>query len=292
MPSKAAQVFGTSERKPNRVVVRPIKPASSFVTPSTVPHSDTSKSLPGKLVDPHSNVRRRHSGAYRRNRAGRRSSGRGSKQSSDVESTPPLPKIITPYESISPPTPPAKDTPPNHRPADLPPSPLRRAHPSEDLRESYGANVGNGMKLQFPQFALSPSLSQSAVPNHGGTSPTKALPYTAEDYKKLIQGEALQWRYPDVSDVSSEKEGSRNAPPAAENVKALQLPHPNRQSNGLHDNNRNSSQLSPLPPRFYSPSNRSAHSFAEGETPSKNVSAPSLLSFTCEADLAPSITPP
>ncbi|KAH7374391.1 hypothetical protein BKA66DRAFT_534274 [Pyrenochaeta sp. MPI-SDFR-AT-0127] len=274
MPSKAAQVLGTSERIPHRVVLRPIKPAVPLVSPKKVPHSDTSKSLPGKLVDPPYHARHHRSGSFRRNRAGRRSPGRDTKLSSKAENKAPFSKVNTLNESVSPPTPPAKDTPPNYRPTVLPPSPLRRAPPSEDLRESYGAHVDNGTALQLPEFALSPSLSQTTIPDHGETSPKKFRAYTAEEYTKLIEGEALEWPYPETDDSSG---GSQVASSVVGIGEALQLPRPDGRSNQALDSNRNSPHISFLQPRFYSPSNRSAHSFAEGETPSKNSDVGRLL---------------
>lgn len=280
MPSKAAQVLGTSARKPHIIEVRPIKPSRPFKTPTKVSRSDTSKSLPGKIVDPHNYARRHHSGSSRRHRtSGRRSPG--SKQSSDAENTPPVPRIIASTESVSPPTPPAKDTPPTVRPA-RESSPLRRAPQSEDLRESYEAYVDKGMKLQFPEFALSPSPSSNAVPDNGGLSPTKFRPYTAEDYTKLIEGEPFQWPYSEGDDSSGQQDSKQSAPLTTQNVEALYLPR----SDGL-------SHEGLLLPRFYSPSNRSVCSFAEGETASKNVSAQSPLPlnhlFSRATHIAPSL---
>ena len=177
------------------------------------------------------------------------------------------------FDSMTPPTPPAKDTPPKPRLAVNPPSPLRRAPPHEDLRECYGdlSDRGSHEQLQFPMFALSPSPLKTAIQGKGGVSPTKFCPYTVEDYSKLIEGEALQWPYPEEDEVSEVKAGGHSAPLVAESRHSLQLPLSSR-SEDRHYNERLGRRLSPLPPRFYSPSNRSVQLFGDGESPSQNVS--------------------
>jgi hypothetical protein len=282
MPSKAAQIFGTTGRQPHVMQVRPIKPARPFEqVPTKVFRSDTAKSLPAKVAHPDDYNRRHHSGSSRRNRtSGRRSPSGGSprKHSSDVENTPPMPRKNAVFESAIPPTPPAKDTPPDQRAA----SPLRRVAPTHDLRESYDT-YKDSTKMRFPDFALSPLPSRGILPTSGGASPTKFRPYTAEDYTKLIGGEPLQWPYPERSDSLGKTEGGRSATMAGANLEAPYLRRPDRQSAEHENSNRVSDQFSPLHPRFYSPTHLSARGFAEGETPSKNVSAPSRLPFTCNS---------
>ncbi|KAL6704214.1 hypothetical protein ACN47E_008471 [Coniothyrium glycines] len=246
MPSKAAQVLGTSARRRHVVQPRPIKSAQSTGTPTKIRRSGTAKSLPPKVVDSEDYSRRHHR--------------RGSTQRQrDAENTPPVPQVNCSFETTVPPTPPAKDTPPESRSMHAPSSPLRRAAPAQDLRESYDTYLDKGMKLRFPAFALSPSPScMNNEQRAGGTSPTKFRPYTAEDYSKLIE----DCEYP----LSPSK-----------SIEALQLAVPELWKALSHEGKRTSRFLSPLPPRFYSPSNRSVRLFAEGESPSKNSDTSRLL---------------
>jgi hypothetical protein len=321
MPSKAAQVFGQAPRNPTKVVVRPIKPAGPFNTPTKASRSDTTKSLPAKILNQDTHTRRHHNGAARRNRAAsRRSPPRGRRQSLDAENTPPVPGVNRSFESGPPPTPPAKDTPPESRAIVQPTSPLRRTAPSQHLRESYSVNDDALVQLQFPAFALSPSPSKSHNAEDAGKSPTKYLPCTADEYQKLIAGEVLPWDSTTTKDDSSreqsaihessvdsigdeqptrsdrwsedqghsaytERKDSRDAFRDFMPLSSPQSPLPGRTSGQYQYaySDRLSPQYSPLQPRFYSPSNRSVQMFAEGETPSKNVSAvtPASSFLTC-----------
>jgi hypothetical protein len=318
MPSKAAQVLGQEPRNPTKVVVRPIKPAGPIKTPTKAPRSDTSKSLPAKLLSQSTYTRSHHSSAARRNRASsRKSPPRGSKQSSDAEDAPLTSNVNASFESTAPPTPPAKDTPPECKATSRAASPLRRAAPGSDrLRENYQADVDNGEMLKFPVFALSPSPTKDHNAENTGKSPTKHLPCTAEEYHKLIAGEPLPWAFSPQGDSSrsrkvsplrfsplggnlagpldmpakrwseedyyeqyGEPQDSHSAPLEGENRVSLQLPPQERRSEDYVQSNRDSRHYSPLRPRFYSPSDRSVQLFADGETPSKNVSARSFLPF-------------
>jgi hypothetical protein len=308
MPPKAAQVLGQAPRNPTKVVVRPIKPAVPFRTPTRASRSDTAQSLPAKLLNQDTYTRSHHSGAARRNRAAsRRSPPRGNKQSSDGETTAPAVGPNISFESGPPPTPPAKDTPPEGRVTVQPTSPLRRAAPSDRLREDFGVGVELGVQLSLPAFALSPSPSKVIDAENAGKSPTKYLPCTADEYQKLIKGEPLSWasfakdkpnsepsELQDTSTTgvhhemlhvsqsngwSEEMEYNRHESslynhdnPFARD--SLQLPRPERWSeeDQYIYGSRDSRQYSPLQPRFYSPSDRSVQMFAAGETPSKNVS--------------------
>lgn len=261
MPSKAAQVFGTSARRPNKVEVRPIKPARPFATPTKVGRSDTVASLPSKVTDPEGYAKRHHSSPSRRSRGARRASARASKQSPNAEHNEPLPQPQASVESVAPPTPPAKDTPPDHKPPQQPPSPLRRALPSYDLRHSFEIPVEKGVGLRLPEFALSPIPSRSILPEHGGESPTKFRPYAADEYAKLIDGEALHWPYPESGDWTH---GSLDY----HNIKHIVT---SAEEQEYHEVKHYSSETH-LMPRFYSPSNHSFQAVAEDETPSKNVS--------------------
>jgi hypothetical protein len=291
MPSKAAQVLGTAARQPKVIAVRPIKPARPFEpTPTKPSRSDTSKSLPAKVIDPDSYAHRHRSGFSRRNRPvgrGSPSGGSPTKQSSDAENAPPIPKFYISVESMIPPTPPAKDTPPDQRAA----SPLRRVAPAYDLRESYsesyddnyGSYVDKNVHLRYPNFALSPLPSSDVLPINGEaspTSPTKFRPYTAEDYTKLIEGEALQWPYPERGDSLEKPESKRNAATLVSPMfETPKLRRPDRRCEEREGGNRESDYYSPLQPRFYSPKHLSARGFAEGESPSKNVSAVPFMPF-------------
>lgn len=261
MPSKAAQVLGTTpSRKPRRVQTRPIKSARVLKTPTKILRSDTAKLLPAKVYANQSTRIHYNSASHADRTVSRELPGREEAAANS-------------FESIPPPTPPAKDTPPEFRAPANPPSPLRRAPSHGDLRESYGGMPDRGMQvqLQFPMFALSPSPPKTAIHGDGGVSPTKFRPYTADEYSELIEGEALQWPYPEEDGVSEMKEGGRSAPLAIEGHGRLQFPLSSR-SDDEHYNARLGRRLSPLPPRFYSPSNRSVQLFNEGESPSQNVS--------------------
>jgi hypothetical protein len=308
MPSKAAQVFGQAPRNPTIAVLRPIKPAMPFKTPTKAPRSDMTKSLPAKILNQDSHTRSHHSGAARRNRAANRRSPPG-KQSSDTENTPPMPRGQHSFGSGPPPTPPAKDTPPENR--EQPVSPLRRTAPSDQLREKYANDLRakyavDGVlpaHLPFPGFAPSP-----LYPYHiqdAGKSPKKYQPCTAEEYQELIGGDPLPWGSTTTKDDSSGKrstvpetmsEGKHEEQPQQSSHSDCRSEGQNRTQDcrdafcdSLHVASPRfhpptseeyqymysdgvSREYSPLKPRFYSPSNRSVEAFAEGETPSKNVS--------------------
>jgi hypothetical protein len=260
--------------------------------------------LPAKLLNRDTYARSHHRGSTRRSRhTSRTSPPRGSRESSDGENKPPgkepppVPAMNPAFESGRPPTPPAKDTPPDSRFAAQPPSPLRRAPPSDHLREDYGARNDDDSKMQFPAFALSPSPSKPSSAG-AGNSPTTYLPCTADEYRRLITGAPLPWAAlakeqsspkqqndhgGELADAApkdhwrhEEQYDSHSAPLVGENAASMQLPCPDRWSEEPKYN-QSSRRYSPLPPRFYTPSNRSVQPFAEGETPSKNVSTPPLL---------------
>jgi hypothetical protein len=314
MPSKAAQVLGQAPRNPTKVVIRPIVP-SGLYTPTKAARSDTARSLPAKLLNQDTHVRSHHTGAARRNRAvSRRSPPRISKQPSIAETSLPAPGLVSSFESGPPPTPPAKDTPPEGRATVQPSSPLRRTAPSDRLRESYSANCSAVAQLRFPAFALSPSPTKLHSPGIADRSPTKHVPSTADDYQRLIAGQPLPWPSPARDDSRPELEDQRTASITRKVEEGQDLdssyPHlwnaekyrdQHEQHIRSHDDtasfrlsqppqfpaafdrkseesqyvysDRGSRHYSPLQPRFYSPSDRSVQKFAEGETPSKNVSA-------------------
>lgn len=311
MPSKAAQVFGQAPRNPTKAVLRPIKPAGPIKTPTKNPRSDTAKSLPAKLVDQTAHTHSHHTGATRRNRqVSRRSPPREKKQFLNEEDSPPRNGLLSSFESAVPPTPPAKDTPPENRAPAQPASPLRRAAPSEHLREQYSVTSEAGGLLPFPAFELSPSPSKMLHTEDNARSPTKHLPANADEYQKLIAGEALPWasiakehstfELHTVAEVEGEDESAERHRPLQHaftistddredqseqhdlfnsrwELSALETPHfprPDRRGEDSHrgDGDRDSLGFGLLQPRFYSPSNRSVQTFADGETPSKNVS--------------------
>ncbi|KAF3033458.1 hypothetical protein E8E11_002000 [Didymella keratinophila] len=278
MPTKAAKVLGadgTSVHQPRHIQPRPIKAARALKTPTKMSRSGTvGKASPAKAYDS-SYSKTNYSASTRGNRTTRcRSPGK--------ENTPPHQQTQTTanssFGSMPPPTPPAKDTPPEfHLPAG-PPSPLRRAPSHNDLRESFGAapDKGTQVQLPFPMFALSPSPPKTAIQGTGGQSPSKFCPFNAEDYTKLIGGEALGWRFTDDEVDSEVKEGNVSAPLVKHSYGSLQLPLSSR-SDEDHYNQRLSRRLSPLPPRFYSPSNRSVQLFKDGESPSQNTDTTRML---------------
>ncbi|EDU42468.1 conserved hypothetical protein [Pyrenophora tritici-repentis Pt-1C-BFP] len=158
MPHKAAEVFGTLPRQHRVVEARPIIPVRRvYETPTKPQRSDTSKSLPNKVVTPSG-----FNPYPRRNRSRRRPRGASSpavspsQQGGEVEKTPA--KVGLTIDTANPPTPPAKDTPPQLRFQ----SPLRKVHPIPDLRQSYehhdtGLEEGHGLRL--PEFELTPLLA-------------------------------------------------------------------------------------------------------------------------------------
>lgn len=272
MPSKAAQILGASSSTgPRRIQPRPIKSAQVSRMPSNISKADASKSLPAKVDGKH------HTKPHRPDTTGvdrmseRRSPGK--------ENSPPHghPTVDSSLDSMSPPIPPAKDTPPQLRLPANPPSPLRRAASHDDLRESYGMlpDKGTQVQLPFPMFALSPSPPKTAIQGTGGESPTKFRPYTAEDYSKLIHGEALQWPH-SIGKAVGEATDNHSAPLAADTY-SQQSPPQSSRSDDNHYNERLGRRLSPLPPRFYSPSDRSLQLFKDGESPSQNVSERTYL---------------
>ncbi|KZM23871.1 uncharacterized protein EKO05_0011468 [Ascochyta rabiei] len=275
MPSKAAQVLGTSpSRKSRRIQPRPIKSARVMKTPTKVPRSDTANSLPAKVYSQTNPTRTRYGGSTLRNRTtGRKSPGKENVQPQGQAT------VNLSFESMPPPTPPAKDTPPELRPPVNPPSPLRRAPSRENLRESYGELTDRGiqMQLQFPMFALSPLPPKTAIHGSIGTSPTKFRPYTAEDYTRLIEDGAKKWPYPEEDAADEVKTGGHSAPMATEGHDLPRLPHTGRWSDDNHYNERLGRRLSPLPPRFYSPSDRSVQLFKDGESPSQNTDTSRML---------------
>jgi hypothetical protein len=161
-----------------------------------------------------------------------------------------------------------------------PPSPLRRAPVSHNLRESYGDVTDKSLQVQLPKFALSPSPQKTVV---GAESPTKHLPYTVEDYTRLIQGDPMQWPYPEKNEPSnfSEQNGNHSMPLDLEGQDHLKFPRPDRWSEDDVYNAGGNCSSNLLPPRFYSPSNRSVRLFKEGESPSTNVSARAPAFLTC-----------
>lgn len=302
MPSKAAQVLGQEPRNPTKVVVRPIKPAIPIKTPTKAPRSDTSKSLPVKLQTQATHNRHHNSNSARRNRVpGRRSPLRANRRSSNTENTPPVPKVDSSSKSNAPPTPPAKDTPPENKPAVRSMSPLRRAAPSDRLRENYEASV-DAHRIPFPDFAFSPSPSKVAGLEEAGKSPTKFIPCTADEYQKLIAGEPLPWASltemgsscdQEVSPMTSNLQGPMHMPakhwsegsskqqidggsvPVENTSGAENIPHPERWSAEHHygHTSHHVRHHSPLRSKFYSPSRHSVQLCSDAETPSKNVSA-------------------
>ena len=281
MPFKAAQVLGEMpSRKPRRVEVRPIRPASP-TTPKRVPRSDISRSLPAKVYE-QCQYNKHHSSPGKR-RATARKTSIGKSPNKFVRASPS-------NDSTSPPTPPAKDTPPKGAPGvnsvASPPSPLRRAPISHNLRESYGETAGQSFQVQPPKFALSPSPQKTVG---GVQSPIKHSHYTVDDYIRIIQGDPMKRLYLEREEYSnSEQNGSDNAPWTMEGQDFLKLPRPARLSeDGVYNTGGNHpGEL--LLPRFYSPPNRSVRLFRDGEGPSTNVSARAPASLTCRHKNQPS----
>ena len=277
MPSKAAQVFGTAPRDPHKIEVRPIKLSEPVTTPVKLARSDTSKPLPEKPGNPHECARPHRNSTSRRSRSERQSLDRGNKGSVYAEETLPVPEVDVTFKPASPPTPPAKDTPLAHKPTTMPLSPLRRARPSERLRETFDAHVDRGMKLQFPEFALSPLPLKTALSEKAEMSLTKSQLYTTEEYAKVIKGEPLQWPHPELCGSSFQQKGSHSASPAMENVGALKVSPAVRRNDETCSKDPNSHHLSPPLPELDVSLDRSIFPFAESKPQSEHVGASSFL---------------
>ncbi|KAE8863728.1 hypothetical protein PTNB73_06935 [Pyrenophora teres f. teres] len=266
MPPKAAEVFGTVPRQPRVVETRPIIPARVLELTPTKPHrSDTSKSLPTKMVAPHGFNRYPNTTPSRRRPRGRSSPAKvsPSQQRGEVEKTP-VTKVGLTIDSAIPPTPPAKDTPPELRLQ----SPLRKVHPIPDLRETYEyheTSSGEGHGLRFPEFELTPLLAPEYQSSNERAGLETSCPLDAESYEKLAGGKLAEWPYPERTDSLSKSEGKRALPLPVAKLSTLQLPMPD------HDHNTR------IAPRFYSPMDPPARGFAEGESPSKNSDSSRLL---------------
>lgn len=266
MPLKAAEVFGTVPRQHRVIQARPIMPARVLeLTPTKPSRSDTTKSLPIQVANPHSYTHHHRADSPRRIRPIEHSSpdrGSFSPQQGDVEMTPAT-KVGVSFDYALPPTPPAKDTPPYIRVQ----SPLHRAFPNPHLRETYEIHenvLGEGVGLRFPELESTPLLASNDQSVNDRASSETSRPLHAEAYPKVVGGEFAEWFYPKRTDSLSKPEGKRTPPLPGAKLQTLQLPAPDL------GNSR-----STIAPRFYSPMDPPACPFAEGESPSKNVSPPS-----------------
>ncbi|RMZ67803.1 hypothetical protein GMOD_00003831 [Pyrenophora seminiperda CCB06] len=230
MPQKAAEVIGITPRQHRVIRSRPIISAR-VESPTAKPfRSGTSKSLPVR--------KRAHS--PRRNRPSRRASPSRDgpiSQRGDIEKTP-GPKVGVLFDLSIPPTPPAKDTPPEFRV----PSPLHRSKSDPDLHETYEiheASLREDVNPRLPPFNLT-------------LLPT---PQTS-----------IRDELPERTSSLSKPEGKRVLLLPGSKLETLQLSAPNGEHSSLL-----------LGPHFYSPMDRPACGFAEGESPSKNSDHTRLL---------------
>lgn len=230
MPQKFAEIVGEKPRGFRQTPLRPIKPSGYNSSPTKVPRSETSKSLPAKVADHDQYARRHHTSTTRRSRGGiRKSPPRRSPQAVAAGNAPPRFKLETSVDSMPPPTPPAKDTPPEVKTMVPPSSPLRRTAPSNHLRDSYALPQEPTTELRFPAFALSPSL-QSGSPVR---SPIKPSPATADDYQRLVAGLPQPFPSDKTESISSVRDFYYNASAGSETVMEAATTHDDHKSDGI-----------------------------------------------------------
>lgn len=249
MPSKAAQLLGTDTG-----VTANTSPSSMRRNPprhiKSTPRSDTSKSLPAKILDHHGHSRRpnQYGSPRARNRMPSHQM-RTSEKAVHGGGPKALEGILGSSSSLgNPPTPPAKDTP-------------------RDIKakvEPEGPTIPNFFTPAKP------------VSSSGGRSPTKFCPYTAEDYAQLIELHPVlsvhgQVGCTEPEGVVSELEGDTEYPDLNEAL-VVQMKEPQERDElqkNYSPNKLNGEGL--LKPAFYSPDSFAASLF-EGGRPSHNVS--------------------
>ena len=272
MPSKAAQIFGTASRDPHKIEVRPIKPSAPFATTTTLARSDTSKSLPEKREGRHVDVPAQSRSMSRRRPTEDHSLDQGNNYAVPAGDAPTVPEFDFSFKPTSPPPPPAKDTPPTRKHATNPSSPLRRARPSERLREAFDAQVDRGMKLHLPEFALSPSPLKTARYGWVETTPKQPQAYTTEDYARVLKGEPLQWSYP-APEGSALRQSTYRTPLTAEKLGSLRFLPPVRGNEKLQHSSYDSHQLRAPLLDLSSDLHRSMPPFADSTPQPEKVSA-------------------
>lgn len=291
MTSKAAQVLGEAPRIVRRIEAEPILPPDFDCTPTKAPRSNTAKSLPDKIMNQDDYARNHHRNAARRHRtATRRSPPRTDRQQIDMMH--PVPALNASYTSASPqpPTPPAKDTPPDGKAILRPASPLRRAAASDRLHQTFKAQPGLEVKMQYPAFALSPWLSTTGSVKDPEKKQANFQPYTAGEYQNMIVGTPFPFASEQDTGIS-ETGAAHNPSPASEKALAPSLYDTDKHSDGRYSHcfGREDEQSSAdrwsgqqysgktqdfgiLQPVAYSQQRGSVGPFPGSETPSKIVS--------------------
>ncbi|KAF2015474.1 hypothetical protein BU24DRAFT_491714 [Aaosphaeria arxii CBS 175.79] len=287
MPLKAAKLLGTDSQQGRGYTYRPWNHTL---------RSTTSKSLPSKIQDPQSRVR--HPRPRSPPRTALRTSFHKKSSSRDkvtMTKKRPVKKPLWATETPHvPPTPPAKDTPP-----DVPENMLgwtqSKRVMKDRAKEEYRNRARNGDPIpKMPNFYTTAPL----IPEGGGESPTKFVPYTAEDYAKLIEA-------PDIMSARGEMGYATNNP--FENSDNEQEPENEQDEDDMHPalrqekgkgkvieqvspTQQNVAQRywaqhnfadSPLKPRFFTPTGLSIKGFEE-DRPSRNAD-PRRLLFTVPA---------
>ena len=284
MPPKAAQVLGAAARQPHVVQARPIKPSMSIEPKPTLSlRPETAKSLPEKTGNLDSYGHGHHGGPSSRGiRTGRHSSPSRDdleEQLSDIEMDSQASGIHARPDSMVPPTPPAKDTPPKERAG----SPLRRVAPASDLRQDHESDVERNAQLKLLDFDLFPPSTSDVLPRGGGgggKAPARRCPYyNAEAYAILTGGESPPQDPYERIDSLNPAEDKRIARLEGSRHQASHLPPLDGSSKDGPSSTREQDSDSPLQPRFYSPKHPPARGFRKGETPSTNVSSTAVPAF-------------
>ncbi|KAF1942282.1 hypothetical protein EJ02DRAFT_502973 [Clathrospora elynae] len=163
---------------------------------------------------------------------------------------------------------------------------MRRNRPAGRRSSGRGSNKSSDAENSPPvpqnnasfESAPTPPAKDTPPPDQRAESPLRRA-FPAQDLRGNYEadvGKSTQLRFPDFalspSPSTSILPGNGGASPTKFR------PYTAKDYTKLvEDNNRSSHHLSPLHPRFYSPSNRSFHAFADGETPSKNSDTSRLL---------------
>ncbi|KAF2852684.1 hypothetical protein T440DRAFT_516518 [Plenodomus tracheiphilus IPT5] len=270
MPTKAAEVLGATPRVYRQIQVRRIEPSDfheSFEEhapprASRESYPDTAALLPAKVFSTDTVGRSHHDGVGRRDRAvSRRSSwestasqvsratGKGKGKAIVIDTKVAEKEPVSP----NPPTPPKKDTPPHQSQAVRSGSPLRRMSQAHDLRGFSDSSREAPVKKQFTLFSkhFTRAKSQRQIEAEAEAAeddgvPIKTGAYNSEDMTALIEGRAMGW------------------------------PLTDKDQGHLHGQSESDNQPG-LPPRFYSPAELSARSFAPGESPSTNTDPNRML---------------
>ncbi|KAF2477374.1 uncharacterized protein BDR25DRAFT_338258 [Lindgomyces ingoldianus] len=256
IPTKAAQILGTSPQVKLRNNPRPRKSAI---------RSDTSKSLPYKLYDHHSSTRHPH-----HHRSIHAHNGAGSHPPSIEDNIQWEGRRGDGVDALSmddgpPPTPPDKDTPKDTEEKMGGESRFKL----EPHARAAGAHeeVEHGKEKSEPGLSMKPGAPMSF---QRGTGPTKIIPFGPEDYAKLAVPEPVKSVHAQVDHTAGKPgDGIYSAPLEGDSGQSL----PARQGRWSEEDYRRLTQMGggQLRPAFYTPSNRSLDLDAGLSRPSANA---------------------